>query len=253
MREAGTHNRVLALNLGLAGLVAAGCAANAPLKADPEDAISVKRSGEVRLINEGGPVFAMPGEVLLLAGTPGLEGMKVTAERVDGSKVLSVPTAPIAADGSFDLRGPMSTGVFFATTVVEDQDAVYRMRALVRPENDKKIVIDTASSLIAADIIQASKRHQKAELGGIFDRTAQLTTRIREAVPADQMRGVGLSGSNDALVGQLHALTSAQPALYAELVAWEEMLHGGGTAEAGPQATAGGAAENQPPAVEPPK
>ena len=252
MREARSPNRIHALHLGLLGLVVAGCATNAPLKAAPDEIVSIKRGSDVRLINEGGPVFAMPGEVLLLATGLSPEGMKVTAERVDGSKLLSVPAAAIAADGTFDLRGPMAAGVFFATTVVEDQDAVYRMRALVRPENDKTILIDTASSLIAADVIQASKRHQKAELGGIFDRTAQLTADVRAAVPAEEMRGVSLSGSNDALVGQLHALAQARPALYAELLAWEEALHGGAAAAEPPQAAAGPAGPDAP-VGEPPK
>lgn len=253
MHEARSHNRATVLHLGLVALVAAGCTAKAPVKAEPDEIVSIKRGSDVRLINEGGPVFAMPGEVLFLASAINIEGLKVSAERVDGSKIQSVPVAQLSPEGTFELRGPMSAGVFFATTVVEDQDAVYRMRALVRPEDGKKITIDTTSSLIAADIIEASKRHQKAELGGLYNRTAQLTADIRSAVPAEEMREVKLSGTNDALVGQLHALTSARPALYDDLRAWEEMLHGGGDRAAETPQGSGPQAPPETPAGEPPK
>ncbi len=251
MHEARFHCRIIVLHLGLAGLVAAGCATKSPVKAEPEDVVGIKRGNEVRLINEGGPVFAMPGQVLFLASARATEDPKVTAERGDGTKIQSVPSALIGADGTFLLRGAMSAGVFFATTVVEDNDSVYRMRALVRPENDKSITIDTVSSLVAADIIQASKRHQKAELGAIYDRTTKLTTDLRAAVPAEEMQDVILSASNDALIGQLHALASARPALYDELRAWEEMLHGDRATASPP--LGGQAVDSQPPAGEPPK
>lgn len=251
MREARSHHRLLALQLGCAGLVAAGCAAQAPLKQAPDEIVTIKRGSEVRLINEGGPVFAMPGEVLFLASAIDTEGLKVTAERADGTKIQSVPSAMISAEGSFELRGPMSAGAFFATTVVEDKEAVYRMRALVRPEDGKRITIDTVSSLVAADLIQASKRHQKAELNAIYDRTSQLTTDLRAAIPAEEMREVNLSGPNEALVGQLHALASARPELYTNLKAWEEMLYGTRASET--QLISGQASEPQAPVGEPPK
>lgn len=251
MREARFHSRIIAMHLGLVGLVLAGCAAKAPLKAAPDEIVTIRRGSDVRLINEGGPVFAMPGEVLLLASAINTEGLKITAERADGSKIQSISAAQLSPEGTFELRGPLSAGLFFATTVVEDQDAVYRMRALVRPEEGKKITIDTTSSLIAADIIQASKRHQKAEISGAFTRTEQLTAAIRASLPAEELREVDLSGTNDALVGQLHALASARPELYAALRGWEEMLHGSRPTES--PLISGQAAEPQAPVGEPPK
>lgn len=226
MREARSYQGSIALQLGLAGLVAAGCAAQAPLKAVPDEIVSIKRGSDVRLINEGGPVFAMPGEVLFFASTAGIADMKVTAERIDGSKVLSIPAAQLSPEGTFELHGPLSADLFFATTIVEDQETVFKMRALVRAEDRQKIIIDTASTLVAADVLKASRRHQKAELGAIYTRTAALTHEIRMQVPEDEMRAVNLSGTSDVLVSQLHAIAGPRQALYDELRAWEEALQG---------------------------
>lgn len=231
MHEARFHCRIIVLHLGLAGLVAAGCATKSPVKAEPEDVVAIKRGNEVRLINEGGPVFAMPGEVRFFASTTGAADMKIAAERSDGSKVLSIAAAQLGPDRTFELQVPASAGLFFATTIVEDQDAVYRMRALVRAEDRQPIIIDTASTLVAADVLKASRRHQKAELGAIYTRTAALTREIRTQIPEDEMRAVNLSGTSDVLVSQLHALAGPRPELYEELRAWEETLQGGPAAE----------------------
>ena len=226
MREARFQKRLIALQLGLVGLVAAGCAAQPTLTTPPDEIISIKRGGDAPLINEGGPVFAMPGEVLFFASAQSAAEMKVTAERVDGSKVLSIPAAQLGPDGTFELHGYESAGLFFATTIVEDQETVYKMRALVRAENQQRIIIDTASTLVAADVLKASRRHQKAELGAIYTRTAALTHEIRTQVPEDEMRAVNLSGTSDVLVSQLHAIAGPRQALYDELRAWEEALQG---------------------------
>lgn len=220
-----SKNRQAALPAALLAVAIAGCAALPVPNVLPDEIVSLKRTSETRLINEGGPVFAMPGEVKI----PGYMGRKddvqVTGERLNGSAVLGISSANADADGVFELRVPANAGLFFATSVITHDDTLHRIRTLVRPEDGRSIRIDAAATLVASKVMLASKRHKMAELGALYDQTAELTTFLRENVPAEDLGLIWLDRPNQELAMALDGLAMRLPELQTRLRAWEQALY----------------------------
>jgi len=218
-------SREAVLPAAVMALVLSGCAAGPAANLLPDEIVSLKRGGDTRLINEGGPVFAMPGKVEIPAYMGQKDAIVVTGERVNGSAVLGISHVNADPDGTFDLSVPANAGLFFATTVVTHDDSLHRIRTLVRPEDGREILIDPAATLVASKIMLASKRHKSAELGAMYDLTADLTAYIRANVPATDLGLVWLDRPNDELAATLDGIAARTPGLESKLRGWEQKLY----------------------------
>lgn len=236
--------------LGLVAIAAcllAGCQAAATTNPDPEGVVKTTRTA-ASLINEGGPVFGLPGGGSLineggpvfnkptnsgsftLAGqllapryfTGSVSGLGVGAEALDGGAFPDVTASPVAGDGSFSLQGPATGKFFFAAASFTFDDTTHRVRALARADEDAgKITLDTTSSLLAAKVALAE---QKRHLNSIdFQETQDLGNMVRYKLGA-QLDKVQLDAANAELSNALNVLVRQDDQLRARVRSWEYTL-----------------------------
>jgi hypothetical protein len=209
--------------LAVAIALLAGCQAPAPVTGPiaPESQVRNSVAGG-KLINEGGPVFALPGTVHLptyFAGDPAT--LTVRAERLDGGVFPRVAPAPVAADGSFKLSGPITSQLFFATAEFTAKDGTHRVRALARAEEGSAIVLDTASTLVTAKIAVAAQARRLDDMS--YRDTAEVVSQVR-SVLATKLDAVSLDLPNEQLSDALDAAASGSDAVAASLAKWEATL-----------------------------
>jgi hypothetical protein len=209
--------------LAVAFALAAGCQAPAPVTGPiaPESQVRNSVSGG-KLINEGGPVFALPGTVHLptyFAGDPAT--LTVRAERLDGGVFPRVAPASVAADGSFKLSGPITSQLFFATAEFTAKDGTHRVRALARAEEGAAIVLDTASTLVTAKIAVAAQSRRLDDLN--YRDTAEVVSQVR-SVLATKLDAVSLDLPNEQLSDALDTAAAGSTALASSLEKWESAL-----------------------------
>lgn len=211
--------------LAVAGAVIAGCTATTaqpgPITAEQEVRNSVQGG---KLINEGGPVFALPGTVHLpsyFTGDPST--LTVRAERLDGGTFARVSPAPVAADGTFTLKGPITSQLFFATAEFSAKDgtSTYRVRSLARAESGEPIILDTASTLVTAKVALAAQVRRLDDLN--YTNTVEVTSQVR-SVLGTGLDSVSLDQPNEKLSQQLTDAAAKSSALSASLRKWEATL-----------------------------
>ena len=215
--------------LGRAGVVAvllAGCSVAQPPAAPPQAEQELRNvlpaAGGGQLINEGGPVFLLPGTLRMPTAFKGeLGSLVVRAERLDGGSFPHVPSAAVSGDGTFTLRGPLTSKLFFATTEFSAEDKLYRVRALARAESGEPIVLDTASALVAAKIALAAQKRALDDLSLV--ETTEVTSQVRSALAAS-LEAVSLDQPNETLSGALDAAASRSAGLAKRLTEWEAKL-----------------------------
>ena len=210
----------------LAVALAAGCTTSPqpqPGAIPPEDVLRNTIAGTGgKLINEGGPVFLLPGNLKRPSFFTGeLSGLTVRAERLDGGAFVRVGAAPVAADGSFALKGPITSELFFATTEFAAGDATHRMRTLARAQSGDPIILDTASTLVSAKIALAAQARRLDDLSYVD--TNEVTSQVR-SVLATSLDAVPLDQTNEQLAKQLTDAASKHEALAASLRKWEATL-----------------------------
>jgi hypothetical protein len=209
--------------LALAGALLAGCTTQAPQPAPITAEQQVRTSVQGgQLINEGGPVFALPGTVHLPSYFNGnLATLTVRAERLDGGSFARVTDVPVAADGSFTLKGPITSQLFFATAEFQAKDGTHRVRALARAESGEPIILDTASTLVTAKVALAAQVRRLDDLS--YTNTTEVTSQVR-SVLATGLDSVSLDQTNEQLSQQLTSAAAKSDALSASLRKWESAL-----------------------------
>jgi hypothetical protein len=219
-------NRMLSSRAGLAAAALAlvvGCT-QSPAPVDPiaaEGQVRTNVSGG-KLINEGGPVFALPGTVHLPSyyqGDPAT--LTVRAERLDGGTFAGVGAVPVAADGSFKLAGPITSQLFFATAEFTAKNGTHRVRALARAESGEPIVLDSASTLVTAKIALAAQARRLDDLN--YRDTAEVVSQVRSVLSA-QLDAVSLDQPNEKLSEALDLAAKGSDALDGSLDKWEATL-----------------------------
>lgn len=212
--------------VGLALAVALGCPASpapSPGVIPAEDVLRNTVSGTGgKLINEGGPVFLLPGALKAPRFFTGeLSGLMVRAERLDGGAFVRVSPVPVAADGNFTLRGPITSELFFATAEFTANDATHRMRALARAQSGEPIILDPASTLVAAKIALAAQARRLDDLSYVD--TSEVTSQVR-SVLSTALEDVPLDQTNEQLAQHLTDAAAKNEALAASLRKWEAAL-----------------------------
>lgn len=206
-----------------------------------------RSGGGAGLINEGGPVYALPGEVVTPVYFRGNRAdLIITAERPGGVRVDAVPLARVDGEGRFTLVVPRGEKAFFASTVFPHGEMVVRMRSLVQPGPDARIVLDPLETLVAARISRSFQLGHQVNLDGLSDPTRKLIGSFRAAIPAPELARVQLVGSNLDLARELNSLAGTRPHLDYDLNAWEDQLLGL-PLRANPEAPSPGEPGSEPP------
>lgn len=222
----------VAIAVALVGALAAGCVGKEPVPAAPEVHKELATSNTGTLINEGGPVFALPGTVRLPKYYQGEVGaLAIGAERLDGGAFTLLAAgakpfalqalAPVDADGAFVLKGPITSQLFFATAEFTFDNATHRLRSLVRAEPGAPVLIDTASTLVAAKIALAAQRRRLDDMSQ--SEAAELTSQVRAAI-GPRLEDVKLDQTNQALSLALDGIAAEHESLGGRLAAWEATL-----------------------------
>jgi hypothetical protein len=219
----------------MAGLLA-GCATTGTLPASPEDAVSTALNyNKPTLINEGGPVFALPGALQMPSYYGGdIASLTVRAERIDGGGFPKVPEVKVQKDGTFSLNGPLTSNLFFASTEFIHEDTLHRVRALVRAQSDEPVIIDAASSLMAAKVAMAAQRRKLFNVD--YNETTRLTSQVR-AVASTELAGLRLDQANEELSTALDRAVANDTSLREGLAHWEAGLLPSPTPSATPPAS----------------
>lgn len=177
-----------------------------------------------QLINEGGPVFALPGSIRLPSYVSGdVSTLTIKAERTDGGAFPGVEAAKVGTDGSFTLRGPITSELFFAATEFMYEDRLHRVRALARAQSGEAIVLDVASSLISAKVALAAQKRTLDALD--YNETTEITAQVRSTLKSS-LGAVKLDQPNEALSAQLTTLAKKSEPLSVSLGAWETTVLG---------------------------
>ncbi|MEB3220495.1 MAG: hypothetical protein VKS61_00305 [Candidatus Sericytochromatia bacterium] len=178
-----------------------------------------------RLINEGGPVYVIPGEIVVPTYFKGdRTELTVTAERLGGARVEAVVPAKVGADGRFSLVVPQGERAFFASTVFPQDELLVRLRTLVQPGADTRVVLDPLATLVTARISRTWLQGHELDLDRLAQPTAELISNLRAALPAAELNRVPLTGSNLDLARELSSLAGKRPDLDYALNAWEDKL-----------------------------
>lgn len=211
-----------ALSAVLLGTLLAACqGAPAPKPSPLETEINAIVTGG-KLINEGGPVFALPGTVRLPSYFNGdLSKLVVRAERLDGGAYLPIAMAKVESDGSFVLHGPIKSTLFFASTEFTAKDSVHRLRALFRAEPGAPIILDSATSLMASKVALAAQRRNLDDLN--YNDARDLSSSVRSRFDT-ALGQISLDQPNEQLSRQLSDLVATDPTLSARLLRWEASL-----------------------------
>lgn len=228
MRNTATTPIVSSVRLGhlaVAAAVLAGCVSqptpNNPITTEGELRNTLPANGG-KLINEGGPVFALPGTIRMPAYFAGDRAtLTVRAERLDGGAFPKVEPAPVSADGSFTLKGPITSQLFFATTEFTAQDGLHRMRTLARAQAGEPIILDTASTLVGAKIALAAQKRSLDDLGYVA--STEVTSQVR-SVLSTSLDAVKLDKPNEQLAQALTDAAAKHETLATSLRKWEQTL-----------------------------
>ncbi|MFN3428417.1 MAG: hypothetical protein ACK46X_00535 [Candidatus Sericytochromatia bacterium] len=213
-------------HLAVAAAVLTGCVSQPtptnPITAEGELRHTITGTNGGKLINEGGPVFALPGTIRMpayFAGDPAT--LTVRAERLDGGAFPKVEPAPVSADGSFTLKGPITSQLFFATTEFTAQDGLHRMRTLARAQAGEPIILDTASTLVGAKVALAAQKRSLDDLSYVA--TTEVTSQVR-SVLATNLDAVKLDKPNEQLAQALTDAAAKHETLATSLRKWEQTL-----------------------------
>lgn len=211
------------LQSGTLAVLLAGCVVSAPASTPaPDEVSSLINTKSAPLINEGGPVFLLPGTVKMPGYFTGaMNTLSVKAERLDGGAFPRVTEAPVNAEGGFELKGPLTSQLFFATAEFTHENHLHRVRALARAQSTEPLVLDTASSLIAAKVALAAQRMPQDALD--YTETTELSAQVRSAL-SGALQGVDLAQPNEALSARLNAAAVEHPALASRLLRWETSM-----------------------------
>lgn len=219
----GRQRRLLIVCLAATAL-AAGCYIPPVAPPTPEGQIgpNLYNTKAATLINEGGPVFALPGELRMPVYFRGeKQDLVVRAERLEGGPFAKVAPASVAPDGRFVLSVPENGTLFFATTEFTQDDGVYRMRALAQASRGRTIIVDTAGTLVGAKIALAAQKRPLSDLNAL--QTASLIEQVSNTLQPALDR-VQLNQSDEDLSETLTALTLPDRDLAYHLLAWEQNL-----------------------------
>lgn len=219
-----THRRRGASLVALAatGALLAGCIVGQPTQPVEPPIEGVIKSNPGTLINEGGPVFALPGSIKLPGYFQGdMTALEVRAERLDGGTFPKVAPAPVGAGGAFTLEGPITSQLFFATTEFSHENHPHRLRALARAQGGDPLVLDGASTLMSAKIALAAQKRFLDDLD--YTEATELTAQVRSAVGAE-LQAVPLDQPNEALSAALTESVKPYQTLSARLAAWESAI-----------------------------
>ena len=162
------------------------------------------------------------------------------------------PVKP-ASDGSFTLKGPITSELFFASTDFMFEDRLHRVRALARAQSGDPIVLDVASSLISAKVALAAQKRTLDALD--YSETVELTAQVRSTLKT-ALNAVRLDQPNEALSSQLDDLAKKSEPLAVSLSEWERSVLGVSAPKPSPSASPSGAPSVDPsasPGVEPVK
>jgi hypothetical protein len=214
---------------GVGALLVAVATAAGCMTPQPQVPGQIAAEGELRntiaggkLINEGGPVFLLPGNLRAPSFFTGeLAALTVRAERLDGGPFTRVAAASVAADGSFTLKGPITSELFFASTEFTAKDSLHRMRTLVRAQGGEPIILDAASSLVSAKIAVAAQTRKLDDLSYVD--TNEVTSQVR-SVLSTSLDAIPLDQTNEQLSKQLSEAALKNPALATSLRKWESTL-----------------------------
>jgi hypothetical protein len=150
-----------------------------------------------------------------------MSALTVRAERLDGGSFPRVSPAAVNADGSFTLKGPITSQLFFATVEFAAKDATHRVRALARAQSGEPIILDTASTLVTAKVALAAQVRRLDDLS--YSNTAEVTSQVR-SVLSTSLDSVSLDQPNEKLSQQLTDAASKSEPLATSLRAWEAAL-----------------------------
>lgn len=184
------------------------------------------------LINEGGPVFDQPpaADEFQLEGqittpryyTGAVQDLAVSSERLDGVDFPDVAASAVQPDGSFKMRGKATGKYFFASASFTFEDTPHTIRALAKADNTgSKLVLDTASTLLAAKIALAEQKRHLYTID--FQETTDLTNLVRGRI-GDKLDNVRLDVADTELSDALNLLDSANADLSARILRWEFTL-----------------------------
>lgn len=215
--------RIIAL--ACMALSLSACKAVAPVAKVMETETETVRalSSKGSLINEGGPVFALPGDVRMPATFAGeTAGMIIKAERLSGGRVPRIADAVLDGTGHFSMSVPTGqTDKFFATTSFEQDGSTHKLRALVDPQPGRSVLIDATTSFMGAKIAEAA-RQQRLNLPDMVHTNA-LTDEVRATIGGELEREA-LDRPDEALSFALSYHTLPHEDLAFRMQVWEQNL-----------------------------
>lgn len=198
---------------------------------DGSTGAGIVSEGGTNLINEGGPVFNNPtgesqfqidGQVLTPHYyTGGVNGLTVTAEHLNGVTFPDVAASQVLPGGYFTIKGPATDKYFFASASFNFEDTTHTVRALAQAASTDKLVIDTASSLVAAKVSLVAQRRQLFNID--YQETQDLTDQVRAKV-GGKLESVRLDVAAQELSNALDVLASKDDALQTRLKQWQYTL-----------------------------
>jgi hypothetical protein len=160
-----------------------------------------------RLINEGGVVFAVPGEVRFpayFAGDP--SELLVRGEQLNGNRLPQFATVPLDRLGNFQFLSRIETGFYVISVEFNHEQRRHTMRAMVKGDANDPVIVDAVSSMLAARVQMAARQHDNLRLD--YREVADLTERARELLGPD-LNQFRFDQSQENMVYQFDAL--AQP------------------------------------------
>lgn len=208
----------------LGAALLAGCQVSKPPvpPATYAQTVTSGMGGSGQLINEGGTVF-LQGTVEASGLKSNLTALTVNATQLDGTALSDASPAPVASDGSFTLQihSATTSQLIFAVCNLQPAGVNGTVRTLARVQAGDPLVLDPASSLVAAQVATAAK--SRALDGLSYTDTAELTAQVRADL-GSTLASVDLTQGDQALATQLNSLSQQNPGLADRLSTWQGEL-----------------------------